>query len=36
MDTYSKEIIDYILYIGIIPKTALSNFNDLYISFLKR
>ena len=36
MDTYSKEIIEYLLYIGILPKTALSNFNDLYFSFLNR
>ena len=36
MDTYIKEVVDYLLYIGILPKSAISNFNNLYISFLTR
>ena len=36
MDTYIKEIVDYLEYIGILPKSAISNFNNLYTSFLTR
>ena len=27
MDTYIKEVVDYLLYIGILPKSAISNFS---------
>ena len=36
MDTNIKEIVDYLEYIGILPKSAISNFNNLYNSFLTR
>ena len=36
MDTYIKEIVDYLEYIGILPKSAISNFHNLYNSFLTR
>ena len=36
MDTNIKEIVDYLEYIGILPKSAISNFHNLYNSFLTR